>query len=383
MRKVPRPDAVERLASLLLGNDDDVSPLPPPPRRGVLAALERVLLGPLQRTPCVVSFSGGRDSSAVLAVTADVARRHGLPLPVPVIMRFPNDPQSEESAWQELVLDHLGLAPEIVHVQHELDALGDVATEAVGRLGVRWPANAYLHAPVLERARGGSLLTGVGGDELLGTRAARVVFLSRGRALPRRSDLREVPGSLRSRRAREAAWVRDNGPRFPWLTPEGEHTVHLALAREETAWPHRWDRSLTHWHRSRAFSAVSGLIGLYAERFDVQVTNPLLDPAVLAELRRIGGATGFGSRTAAMKRLFGGLLPAQVLARETKAGFNRAVFGPAVRAFAREWDGIGVDERWVDVEALRDAWLSPTPDFRSIILLHQAWSSTQASASST
>ena len=53
------------------------------------AALEAVVLRALLRPPCLVSFSGGRDSSLVLAIASDVARRHGLPLPVPATNRFP------------------------------------------------------------------------------------------------------------------------------------------------------------------------------------------------------------------------------------------------------------------------------------------------------
>ena len=45
--------------------------------------LERILLGALQRAPCVVAFSGGRDSSALLAEATRVARVHGLEDPVP------------------------------------------------------------------------------------------------------------------------------------------------------------------------------------------------------------------------------------------------------------------------------------------------------------
>jgi asparagine synthase (glutamine-hydrolysing) len=297
-------------------------------------------------------------------------------------MRFPGEPLSDERNWQELVLDHLGVRAEMVELGDELDALGATATESLRRLGVRWPANGYLHAPVLELARGGSLLTGVGGDEQLGTRGGRSVLLSRGRDRPRWSDLREVPLELRSRSVREAAWLRA-APPFPWLTPAGLDATYRELAPDEVAWPHRWDRSLHHWHASRAFAAVRGLLGLYAEPFDVRVVHPLLEPLAMAELARAGGATGFRSRTHAMRRLFGDLLPDRLLARGTKAGFNRVVFGPSVHAFARAWDGSGVDAALVDAEALRAAWLSDEPDFRSIMLLQQAWLSAQPSAVSS
>ncbi len=46
-------------------------------------AIERAVLPALQRQPCLVAFSGGRDSSAVLAVAALVARRPGWRSPSP------------------------------------------------------------------------------------------------------------------------------------------------------------------------------------------------------------------------------------------------------------------------------------------------------------
>ena len=51
------------------------------PPEDPLEALEAAVRPALERSPCVVSFSGGRDSSAVLAVATQVARREGLPLP--------------------------------------------------------------------------------------------------------------------------------------------------------------------------------------------------------------------------------------------------------------------------------------------------------------
>ena len=54
------------------------------------AAFEAAILPGLRRSPCLVSFSGGRDSSAVLATATAVARREGLPLPVPITHRFPS-----------------------------------------------------------------------------------------------------------------------------------------------------------------------------------------------------------------------------------------------------------------------------------------------------
>jgi asparagine synthase (glutamine-hydrolysing) len=294
----------------------------------------------------------------VLAVATDAARRHGLADPVPCVMRFPDAPQSDESAWQELVLAHLDLLnAEVIELRDELDALGPLATAVLREHGVRWPGNAYMHVPVLERARGGSVLTGAGGDELLATRAT-----------PRQRLVVAAP-----RRLREARWRARSAPDYPWLTAAGRDAVTTALAEEEMSWPGRWDSSVRHWHRSRAFAAVDGAIRLIGRSWDVEVSNPFLAPAVLAALARAGGAAGFASRTAAMEELFGDLLPPAVLARETKAAFGGAMWGPAVRDFVAGWEGGGVDPAMVDVELLRREWQTPEPDFRTILLLHAVW----------
>jgi asparagine synthase len=376
-RPVPRPTEVEVLANLLLGADERSPSLPPAEGIGVGAALERTILPALQRPPCLVSFSGGRDSSAILAVAAGVARRHGLDDPVPAIMRFPDAPETDETAWQELLLSHLGIRePALIELRDELDALGPIATGVLRGGGVRWPGNAHMHVPILERARGGSLLTGIGGDELLGTTASRHVLLARGRR-PRSRDVRSLALAALPRRARAAIWQRRSAPPHPWLTPRGAALVTRALAREEVSWPHRWDRSVGHWHRSRAYAAVNGALAAMTEAREVSVVNPFLDPAVLAELAAAGGATGFPSRTDAMRTLFGDLLPPQLMARPTKAAFPGALWGPAVRAFAAGWAGEGVDPRHVDVEALKREWLAQEPNFRTILLLHSAWASVQ------
>jgi asparagine synthetase B (glutamine-hydrolysing) len=61
--------------------------------------LERVLVRSLQRPPCLVAFSGGRDSAGVLAAASHAARRHGLPLPIPATYRFPGAAEVDESEW--------------------------------------------------------------------------------------------------------------------------------------------------------------------------------------------------------------------------------------------------------------------------------------------
>ena len=373
-RSLVQPTDIETLVNLLLGVDDGAAALPAATGVSVRTALERAVLPALQRPPCLVSFSGGRDSSAVLAVTTDVARRHGLPDPVPATMRFPGAPATEESHWQALVVEHLGLTDHlVVALDEELDALGTAATDQLLRHGLRWPANSYMHRPLLEHARGGSLLTGAGGDELFATRGSRAVLVLRRHERLRRSDVRTLARAALPRPLRERAWTRSNRSAHRWLTAEGGVLVDRALAREQESWPLRWDRSVEHWHRTRACAALDAAVATVASDLDVLVGNPLLDPLVLAEVALVGGPTGFRSRDDAMRRLFGDLLPEPVLTRASKAAFGGAVWGPRVREFAQDWTGSGVDPQLVDIDGLRAEWLRPSPDFRTMLLLHRSW----------
>src|SRR5579884_21569 len=362
MRPTPLPNEREIRANMLLGPQADVAPLPPPRAGGVWAALDEVLARALRREPCIVSFSGGRDSSAVLALAADVARRHGLAMPVPAIMRFPHAAATDETSWQEAVLAHLGLGnAEILTLTTELDGLGESAVDVLQRHSVIWPGNAYMHRPVIDVAKGGTVLTGIGGDELFSTTA------------PRRS-MRQFALAMMPSRVRTGVWLnRHSSSDYHWLTAAGQAEVQSALAQEHVACPYAWDDALRYWHASRAFAALDGALRLVAEGFEVEIVNPFLDRQVLSELAEVGGRRGFASRTDAMHWLCGDRLPAASMGRSTKASFGEAVWGPEARRFARDWDGRGLDSTYVDAGSLKAELLGPDPDFRTILLLHQAW----------
>jgi hypothetical protein len=93
---------LESATGIVIEPDRAAPPLPPAPP-GVTAreALAESIRAGLRRPPCLVSFSGGRDSSAVLAVAAEVARKEGLPAPVAVTYRYPDEMTGAgETRWQ-------------------------------------------------------------------------------------------------------------------------------------------------------------------------------------------------------------------------------------------------------------------------------------------
>lgn len=350
----------------------------------VWAALEDAVLPALEPGPAVVSFSGGRDSSLVLAAAVSAARRHGLAGPVAVSMVYPDAPSTFERPWQEQVVRYLGVADwETVTFSGELDFLGDVAGSLLLRHGLRYPSNAHTLVPVLERASGGAVLTGIGGDDLLGSWrwSARSGFLSG--AGPRNASLFALtllggaPAPMRrvvmNRRANRKF---QNGTAFSWLTERGRGVVFPLLATGLDQ-PPAWPEFLKWACRQRVTAMTAATAAQTAADYGTKLFNPLLAEGFVAALGRAGGKRGFHSRTAAMSAIAEGHLPPEVIGRQDKALFHEAFFGPRSRAFAQAWDGGGVDSELVSADALRRQWLSRQPDFRTALLLQQAWLAAQ------
>ena len=321
---------------------------------GAREALEQAMLAALRRPPCLVSFSGGRDSSTVLAGAAALARREGLPAPIPATLRAPGSARADESEWQERVIAHLGIADwERVDVHDELDAVGPYATRVLRRHGLLWPFNVHFHLPLLDLARGGSLLTGIGGDEL---------FAAAERPTRRRRAFAWAPPPLR-----RAVLARREPVDFPWLTEAARHEATAARAAESASEP-RGVRGRMAWLRGlRYLELALDAIGLLAADADVELAHPLIDRSLWAAAAAHGG---FADRTQGMEALFGDLLPTEVLARSSKAGFDAVFFNRHSRAFAEAWDG---EAEFVDGAALREHWLGDAPAAQTFTLLQWLW----------
>jgi hypothetical protein len=334
----------------------------------------------LAASPCVIAFSGGRDSSALLALFVDVARRQGLDEPIAVTARWDDDAASDERQWQEQVIGAIGAEHwEIIRPGDDLDLLGAEAVGALKGQGLMWPAPAYAFLPMIRRAAGGVFVSGEGGDEAFGLYPhGRFWDAVRHRRIPLRPDWVAAVLACAPRPCRRRQWERKVPPYQSWLRPEARDRFARQLADDQMDDPIRWDRYQVIGRSRRAVSLTLGTLDAICALEGARYAGPFLDTGFLAGLATWGGRFGRGDRTAVMTALFDQMLPAPVLARTSKASFGGVFWGPASRRFAEEWDGSGLDGRLVDAEALRREWLSPVPVFGSALPLHAAWLSHHA-----
>jgi asparagine synthase (glutamine-hydrolysing) len=339
------------------------------------AEFERAILPALRRSPCLVSFSGGRDSSAVLAVAAHVARREGLPLPVPITHRFPSAEDTQETEWQEQVIRHIGLDDWIrIDAAGDLDCVGPVATETLRRHGLLWPCNAYFHAPIFEAAAGGAVLTGVGGDEAFSPSSwAQAFAVLRLRARPGPRNLLQVAFALSPQLVKRRLMRRWLPEVCPWLKPTARAQIEAFVAAEAASEPLRWRRRYRDLADSGYLEVSLGSLGVLAADQGVALAHPFHDAHFLAALAALPRRERPQSRTEAMRMLVGDLLPEPVLSRSTKARFDDVFWTEHARALVEDWQGEGIDEEIVDIDRLRAEWASPRPEAHTFTLLQSVW----------
>jgi asparagine synthase (glutamine-hydrolysing) len=310
----------------------------------------------------------------VLAVAANVARREGLPPPVPATINFKGIETAQESAWQELVIRHLGLREWVRRdITRDLDFVGPLAAGVLKKHGILWPLNVFVHQALIHHATGGSLMTGMHGDAVFG--GGRWLGVNQVLAGRRRPQMRD---GLRVGFAFAPKWMRVGVFRrrtrgVPWLLPAVREDFRGKVARARAEEPRRWDRWIERYAHRRSLSLASLSMTALTSDVGALLVQPLVEPGVLAALRETGRARGIGDRTNLMRSLFDTVLPDVLLARPDKAVFGPAFRGEPSETFARQWQGEGVDTRLVDPEALKREWQSDSMNFHSALLMQAAW----------
>lgn len=342
----------------------------PAEHRTPRAAIEDAMRPALRRGRCFVLFSGGQDSSVLLAIAAHVARTEGLAPPVPISHRYAADAGADEREWQELVVRHLGLREWVISdLTDEHDLLGPGGRSVLERHGVQLPA--YWWITRLPVAAGGTpitappanattatLITGQGGDEAFAASPwPRVARLLRGdpRALRHPRALRSEVRTVRWRRRHVAEFLLDD---MPWV--RAQHRAGLAERRavEMVAFRRRYARYLDGLWASRMTQAVLDRVSVAARESGADLINPMQTPQVLAALAGRYGLTHPASRAAAYREIAGELLPEALLSRTSKGVASSSFVGPHTREWLESWDGEGPDAEFVDYDVVRRLMLA-------------------------
>lgn len=339
------------------------------------SALDQVALAAVTSGPCYVLFSGGRDSSLVLALATRAAREAGVPDPIPVTAVYPGDEEADESRWQDLVLQHLGITERIVlPVTDQRTTLGDLATRHLRRRGLVWPEAVHTQPLFFAQLDPGTVLTGEGGDAFLeAQRITPLYLLGCRRRLPSMALVRAAAEALSPRvvALREARRRLADPDFLPWLRPLARET--LAVEEVLVRGPLRWDDAIRSLHRTRMNRLALDNADISAAEYGHRLRHPIADTSVVAALAHEGGAWGFRGRTNLFRRLGADLLPDVVLARRSKASFNTSRWGAREVAFAQDYAGGAFDPDYIDEERLRREWLSPRPHPVSYFLAQIAW----------
>lgn len=302
------------------------------------------------------------------------ARRAALPVPATNV--FPDVERSAETEWQELVVRHLRL-DDWVRIEHreELDCVGPIARAILERHGLLWPFNAHFHWPLLDVARGGTLLTGIGGDELLGTSHwARAAAVLSGASAPRFRDVPRALVAVAPYTLRRAV-IRRRYPgdtRLEWLTDRANTELRRRSADDLASEPLRWSDRWARWHERRETEIGLRSLELIANDCQATIAHPLTDAAFAASVARVAARQRLHDRTSLLRAIFSRLLPAAVRERTTKAAFGPVFWGAASRSLASDATGEFDELEPVDQTALRSTWSGEAPDAHSFLLLQAA-----------
>jgi hypothetical protein len=363
------PTLDEALLGSMLRAEPGIPELPAI-HRSPREAIEDELRPALAAGQAYVLFSGGLDSSLMLAIGTALARREGFAPPIPITHRYADDPGSGEDDWQELVIGHVGAADWLrVDATGRHDLFGAAGLAVLARHGPQLPP--YWWIARLPPEAGGqpieappasdvhaALITGNGGDEAFPPTPWPLVDRVLGGDPRPLRHLRGLRRELQPRLARERLVEDVLADECPWVRPEHRAAVVSRRAHDIVGVSRRYDRYLDVLWRSRLTQSAVDRVAVGARESGARLVVPMQSPGVLSALAARYGCRFPASRSDAYREIAHGLLPEQLLARTTKAVASSAFLGPATTAWLRGWDGSGPDGQYVDGLVVRDALLA-------------------------
>ena len=331
-------------------------------------------------SPAAIMLSGGLDSSSVAMTAAPLINARSVTAPALETFSVVGRGDADESPFTDAVASQAGLTAH--HIPHQLPRPGQFAEE----IALDLEPQLFPHSPTLDvlrrrvRDRGARVvLTGIGGDDWLGTAPAALAdLLRRGRvwALLRRLSLDRGadhdPGWQVN--ARAAVWpllpapmqaalrrVFRRGQAPAWIAPEFAKRIGL-IDRMAAYRPMR--RFTTHEQDANWFEAMNGWrmfvtenVTRGADRFGLDLAHPFFDRRLVEfclalppeQLWRDGRPKDL------LRRAMRGIVPAAVSERRASpAGDDAFLDVLAVESGTPPFTGLDVERRgWIDGNVIR------------------------------
>jgi asparagine synthetase B (glutamine-hydrolysing) len=329
----------------------------------------------LDSRPCYVEFSGGCDSSLVLAAAVRACRRIDHDPPIPITYRYPLLPVTHENDYQDAMLSYLNMSATVFEITNEFDLLGPAAQRGLREFGVVWLAPFVASGDVYRSLEPGLFLSGEGGDEVLGPR--RIAGMYRAAEAFRRGKFSSVAGNvmatfgprpIRTRRINRGAAV------SPWIA-ESER-VRFAQQVRRVFNPPLLPGSFADYYLQMptvllARSQLEAIAAWTGHTFSA----PLMDPEFVHAVGDLTPAAQLRNRYRVLRYHFSEQLPPIILNRLSKSYMQSVAINDHAREFARHWDG-QIGDSVVDADLLRAHWLQEDQDNVSAstyLLLQSAW----------
>ena len=167
--------------------------------------------------------------------------------------------------------------------------------------------------------------------------------------------------------ARRAAASTREPVLLPWLRPEAQGEVWARWISDTASEPLESSGRFAWWRRLRYVRLGIEAIQRIASDLLVEVRHPFADAGVAAALAALPPEARGRGRAG----LFEDALPVELIDRCTRSHFDHVFWSEHSDELAARWNGEGVDDELVDLEALRREWQSPRPDARTFMLLQR------------